>query len=113
MSSALFTTGDIRMLKKVNCDLIVLSACNSGNGRELTRTVSVSLPSVLASKGANYVLASHWEVSDSGIIKFFDYFYEELSKSGQVAYAFYNTRYRLKSEGVDPSVVYSFDLIVN
>lgn len=113
ISSALFTTGDIRMLNKVNCDLIVLSACNSGNGRELTRTVSVSLPSVLASKGASYLLASHWEVSDSGIIKFFDYFYEELKRSGQVALAFFNTRYRLKSDGVAPSIVYSFDLIVN
>ncbi|NQW28564.1 MAG: CHAT domain-containing protein [Flammeovirgaceae bacterium] len=113
VSSALFTTGDVRMLKKVNCDLIVLSACNSGNGRALTRTVSVSLPSVLAAKGANFVLASHWEISDSGIIQFFDYFYEELKRSGQVAPAFFNTRYRLKSDGVAPSIVYSFDLIVN
>lgn len=110
---AYYTIGDIRMNnRKFQSLLVVLSACNSGMGKTVTNTYSVNLPSILLAKGTKSVIASFWEVSDTFGALFFDYFYNDLSKTRNIVSAFENTRWHFRDQGTDPRLTYSFDIIL-
>jgi tetratricopeptide (TPR) repeat protein len=61
---------------RVPADLVVLSACESGLGREVQGEGSLGLPAAFLSAGASRVLASLWKVDDDAtcalIVKFYE-----------------------------------------
>ena len=107
-----FDIGDVIGTPEFNCKLVILSACNSGKGSNRLNNFSINLPKAFIGQGADAVIASFWEVDDEGASLYFDTFYEELTKLQDVEQAFNATRGSLKARNVDPSLVYSFDLII-
>lgn len=68
---------EIRDLR-FTADLVVLSACETGLGRELRGEGLVGLPHSFLAAGASSVLVSLWRVEDRATSVFMDRFYREL-----------------------------------
>lgn len=72
---------------RLNADLVVLSACQTGKGG-LERTEGIlGLPRVFFYAGAKSVLLTLWRISDRATAKFMNYFYQSLSKGNDKAQA--------------------------
>ncbi len=69
---------------RLNADLVVLSACDGGRGKELGGEGLLSLTRAFQFAGARAVVASLWEVSDEGSADFMMRFYRHL-KNGAAA----------------------------
>jgi len=69
---------------RLDADLVVLSACDSGRGRELGGEGLLSLTRAFQFAGARAVVASLWQVSDEGSADLMARFYRHL-KSGAAA----------------------------
>lgn len=63
----------------VNADLIVLSACNSGTGKEVRGEGVVGLSSAFLSAGARSVVSSLWKVDDKATEKMMREFYSAMA----------------------------------
>lgn len=66
--------GDIYHLK-LSADLVVLSACNSGLGKDLNSEGIIGLPRAFLYAGAKSVMASLWKVEDNAAAEFMKSFY--------------------------------------
>lgn len=65
---------------KLNADLAVLSACNSGKGKVITGEGMMSMAHAFAYAGVKSTLASRWEVPDVSAPFLIKYFYQGLKK---------------------------------
>ena len=65
---------------KLNADLAVLSACNTGSGKVVNGEGVLSLGRAFAYAGVNSLLLTRWEVSDAFTPKIMKVFYQELMK---------------------------------
>ena len=65
---------------RLNADLVVLSACQTGLGREMRGEGLIGLTRAFLYAGANSVVVSLWEVSDASTAALMKEFYQELRK---------------------------------
>jgi CHAT domain-containing protein len=71
--------GDIYALK-LSADLIVLSSCDSGLGRDLSSEGIIGLPRAFLRAGARSVVATLWKVDDAATADFMKKFYSHFSR---------------------------------
>jgi CHAT domain-containing protein/tetratricopeptide (TPR) repeat protein len=64
------------------CELVVLSACDTGLGLRSTGQGVLSLQSAVHAAGARSAVTSLWEVSDEATARFFEVFYTKLWRDG-------------------------------
>ncbi len=67
---------------KLNADLVVLSACDTGIGKEIKGEGIMSLNTAFLQSGARSVLASLWKVEDGATQKLMKEFYAGISTEG-------------------------------
>ena len=67
---------------QLNCDLITLSACESGRGRLVAGEGILGLPRLFLGAGAKSVLMTHWQVSDRFTSELMPVFYRLLLREG-------------------------------
>jgi CHAT domain-containing protein len=65
---------------KMNADLIVLSACQTGRGKLEKWEGILGLPRIFFYAGAKSVVSTLWKVRDYSTAKFMSYFYQSLSQ---------------------------------
>lgn len=64
---------------QLNSDLVVLSTCQSGFGREIKGEGLMSLNNAFLQAGAKSVVSSAWKVDDYATAELMKYFYQELT----------------------------------
>jgi CHAT domain-containing protein len=74
-----FEIGDLQM----NCDLVTLSACETGRGKRIHGEGVMGLPRQFLAAGAATVIMSHWKVDDQFTSLFMPLFYENLLQKGE------------------------------
>lgn len=77
ISNSLLQLGDVRSLD-LDADLVVLSACETSLGEEMTGEGMVALPQGLLIGGARNVIASLWPVDDAATSQLMKKFYKYL-----------------------------------
>lgn len=86
---------------KLQADMVVLSACNTGSGK-VTRAEGVaSIGTTFLAAGASSVAMSLWQVSDSSTALFMQEFYRNLLAGKPKATALALARSKLVSKGYD------------
>lgn len=85
-------------------DLVVLSACSSGEGVLLTGQALHGLVSTALDAGARGVVATRWRVDDAAIVPHIRRFYEILLQRGDVVAAVHEVRLAAMRAGVSPAI---------
>jgi CHAT domain-containing protein/Tfp pilus assembly protein PilF len=80
-SDGLLTAREVRLGWNLDADLVTLSACETGLGRQTFDDGMLSLTSAFFAAGARNVVSSLWKVEDQATAKLMAYFYEELGRS--------------------------------
>ena len=65
---------------QMNSDLVVLSACQTGRGRNIRNEGILGLPRVFFYMGSRSVVSTLWNISDRAAAQFMKYFYGYLSQ---------------------------------
>ena len=76
----LLTAREVRLGWSLDTDLVTLSACETGLGRETFDDGMLSLASAFFAAGAHNVVSSLWKVEDQATARLMTYFYEELGR---------------------------------
>ncbi|HIK50681.1 MAG TPA: tetratricopeptide repeat protein, partial [Oscillatoriales cyanobacterium M59_W2019_021] len=84
-NDGLLTAGEILDLK-LNADLVVLSACDTGRG-EITGDGVVGLSRALVTAGVPSIIVSLWKVDDAATAELMQQFYRNWQESGDKAQA--------------------------
>ena len=94
--------GEIKTLD-LDCDLVVLSACETSMGPFIQGEGMVGLPQAFLIAGSRNVVASLWPVDDEAAYIFMEEFYRNLLKRGMSPVdALHSAREALKEEYSDP-----------
>lgn len=98
-------SGEIAGLDLRGCELVVLSACDSGQGdRDAAEAVAGHNRALLLA-GARYTITSLWPIPDRSAAQFFAAFYRRLWHRGEsVPTAFAETRRELRKQGLAAAV---------
>ncbi|MFC2161922.1 CHAT domain-containing protein, partial [Acidobacteriota bacterium] len=80
---------------KMNAEMIVLSACQTGRGKLEHGEGVIGLPRIFFYTGAQSVLTSLWRINDKSTSKFMKYFYEYLFKANSKAHALRMAKLRM------------------
>jgi len=72
---------------RLNADLVVLSACQTGKGTYKRGEGVLGLPRIFFYAGARSVISTLWRIDDNPTSKFMRYFYDFLSKGNSKAQA--------------------------
>ena len=99
--NGLLTMSEIMDLK-LNSDLVVLSACDTGAGDILEGDGVASLASAFQFAGAESVVLSLWELPSAATLPFMRAFYQELKQGRSKAEAFAAGREAMRHEYPDP-----------
>lgn len=84
---------------KLKADLVVLSACQTGLGRQLKGEGVIGLTRAFMYAGASSVVVSLWSVSDRSTADLMIRFYEQLDRSNNKAEALRQAKLRLIQNG--------------
>ncbi|OKH35492.1 Fis family transcriptional regulator [Nostoc calcicola FACHB-389] len=95
---------------KINADLVVLSACDTGRGR-ITGDGVIGLSRSLISAGTPSVIVSLWAVDDGSTAFLMTEFYQNLQQKVDKATALRNAMLTAKKKYVSPSQWAAFTLI--
>jgi len=79
-SDGLLTAREVRLGWDLDVDLVTLSACETGLGRETFDDGMLSLTAAFFAAGARNVVSSLWKVEDQATAKLMAYFYDELGR---------------------------------
>lgn len=74
-----FEIADMRF----NCDLVTLSACETGVGQKVAGEGVLGLPRLFLGAGARRVLMTHWKVGDRFSLELMPQFYDRFLNQGQ------------------------------
>jgi CHAT domain-containing protein/Tfp pilus assembly protein PilF len=99
--NGLLTMSEIMDLK-LNSDLVVLSACDTGAGDVLEGDGVASLASAFQFAGADGVVLSLWELPSEATLPFMRAFYQKLKQGGTKAEALASGREAMRSQYPDP-----------
>jgi len=80
---------------KLNADLIVLSACQTGKGRIERGEGIFVLPRIFFYSGARSVLSTLWTINDKSTSKFMEYFYGYLLQGKNKAEALRSAKLKM------------------
>jgi tetratricopeptide (TPR) repeat protein len=108
-SDGLLTAGEILDLK-LNAELVVLSACDTGRGR-ISGDGVIGLSRSLISAGVPSVLVSLWSVPDAPTAELMTEFYQNLQKSPDKAQALRQAMLKTMKQHPNPSAWAAFTLI--
>ncbi|BAZ40686.1 TPR repeat-containing protein [Calothrix sp. NIES-4101] len=108
-SDGLLTAGEILDLK-LNAELVVLSACDTGRGR-ISGDGVIGLSRSLISAGVPSVLVSLWAVPDAPTAELMTEFYQNLQKSPDKAQALRQAMLKTMKQHPNPSAWAAFTLI--
>jgi CHAT domain-containing protein/Flp pilus assembly protein TadD len=108
-SDGLLTAGEILDLK-LNAELVVLSACDTGRGR-ISGDGVIGLSRSLISAGVPSVLVSLWSVPDAPTSELMTEFYQNLQKSPDKAQALRQAMLTTIKQHPNPSAWAAFTLI--
>ena len=81
-----------------NTELVVLSACETGLGQLVGSEGVFGLQRAFKLAGANYVMASLWQVPDKETAEFMEHFYKEWLSGKTIRQAFLNTQHALRKK---------------
>ncbi|MGI0493757.1 tetratricopeptide repeat protein [Alkalinema pantanalense CENA528] len=95
---------------KLNADLVVLSACDTGRG-EITGDGVVGLSRSFIAAGAPSVVVSLWAVNDQSTSEFMQEFYRQLKQQPDKAQALRQAMLATKQRHPDPSHWAAFTLV--
>ncbi|MBW4493033.1 MAG: CHAT domain-containing protein [Oscillatoria princeps RMCB-10] len=107
--SGLLGAGEILDLR-INADLVVLSACNTGKGR-ITGDGVIGLSRSFISAGTSSVLVSLWYVPDAPTAELMTEFYRQLQLTSDKAQALRNAMLATMKQHPDPREWAGFTLI--
>ena len=99
----LFDLGDLSA-QPLPFDLVVFSACASGDGVMLSGQALHGLVSTALDAGARGVLATRWRVDDATIGPYMEAFYRAQIAGDDVVTALHRVRTAALRDGVSPSV---------
>ena len=85
-------------------DLVVLSACSSGDGAIIAGQSLHGLASSALDAGARGVVATRWRVDDAAIVQHMTRFYDLLRASGDAVAALHQMRIEAMRAGVSPAI---------
>lgn len=85
-------------------DLVVLSACSSGEGVLLSGQALHGLVSTALDAGARGVVATRWRLDDTAIVPHVERFYDELLRGRDVVSALHHVRLTAMRSGVSPAI---------
>jgi tetratricopeptide (TPR) repeat protein len=85
-----------------NTDLVILSACETGQGEIINGEGVYGLQRAFVIAGARSIIISLWKVNDETTQKLMSVFYQELIKTGNKVTAFKNAQSSLKKEFPEP-----------
>lgn len=85
-------------------DLVVLSACASGDGVLLAGQGVHGFVGAMLDAGAGGVIATRWPVSDAAIVPWMSRFYDELTKDGDPVRAVQATQRAAIAAGASPAI---------
>ena len=92
---------------KINSDLVVLSACETGLGKVIKGEGMVGLTRAFLFAGTPSIVVSLWTVADESTSKLMIYFYEFLDEGNPKDEALRKARLKLMLELVDDKLYYS------
>ncbi|MFB2894653.1 CHAT domain-containing protein [Aerosakkonemataceae cyanobacterium BLCC-F50] len=104
------TATEIINLKMLKAELVVLSACNTGQGR-LTGDGVIGLSRSFISRGVPSVIASLWSVPDAPTASFMVEFYQNLQRRLDKAQALRQAMLTIKAKHPNPANWAAFTLI--
>lgn len=104
------TATEIMNLKMLKAELVVLSACNTGQGR-LTGDGVIGLSRSFISRGVPSVIASLWSVPDAPTASFMVEFYQNLQRGLDKAQALRQAMLTIKEKHPNPLNWAAFTLI--
>jgi CHAT domain-containing protein/Flp pilus assembly protein TadD len=105
-----FLKADEILQLKLNAELVVLSACNTGKGK-ITGDGVIGLSRVFISTGVPSIVASLWSVDDKSTAKLMQQFYVELREHGNKAQALRQAILKTKQDYPQPRYWAAFMLI--
>ncbi|MGB5896775.1 MAG: CHAT domain-containing tetratricopeptide repeat protein, partial [Geitlerinemataceae cyanobacterium] len=108
-NDGLLTAGEILDLK-LNADLVVLSACDTGRG-EITGDGVVGLSRALVTAGVPSIIVSLWKVDDAATSELMQQFYRNWQESGDKAQALRQAMLTTMQQHPEPSHWAAFTLI--
>jgi CHAT domain-containing protein len=80
---------------KLNADLVVLSACQTGRGKLEKGEGILGFPRIFFYVGAKSVVLSLWKINDKSTSVFMDYFYYYLSQGNEKIQALRNAKLKM------------------
>jgi len=83
---------------KLSADLVVLSSCNSGLGKDLSSEGIIGLPRAFLRAGAKSVIATLWKVDDQAAASLMTHFYARLRQGEKAASALRNSQMELSRD---------------
>jgi CHAT domain-containing protein len=89
--------GDIYNLK-LSADLVVLSSCDSGLGKDLSSEGIIGLPRAFLRAGAKSVIATLWKVEDRATAELMTHFYAHLHQGESPSSALRSAQLELSRE---------------
>jgi len=91
-STAYLTGKDVVKWDLTNCDLFVLSACQSALGDYTSSYSNMGILDAISIAGAKYIIGSLWNIPDHETQEFFVHFYKVLSEVKNIEIAFDKTQ---------------------
>ena len=101
VEDGILTAEEISTLDLRNCDVVVLSACETGLG-EITDEGVYGLQRAFKNAGVNTIIMSLWEVDDDATSFMMQSFYRNLLKGMEKKDAFEASQKDLKKKYTDP-----------
>ena len=103
--------GEVYGLELEPSSLVVLSSCRSGVGVAVPGKEVTSLATAFSVAGASAVVASRWSVDDRSTARFFELFYEALSRGVSKGEALRQAQERMAKERPEPYYWAAFSLL--
>ncbi|MDC0204474.1 CHAT domain-containing protein [Flavobacteriales bacterium] len=106
-----FTANEVWELDLSGTELVVLSACNTANGRITNNEGIKGLQSAFKIAGAQNLIMSHWSVSDQRTKIFMEKLYKHILSGKSLSKSFIQTQKELRKKYVYPKYWGAFVLV--
>jgi CHAT domain-containing protein len=105
------TAYEASLLSLKNCQLVLLSACETGLGEVVNGEGVYGLQRAFKVANVNYIIMAMWKINDNATDKLISYFYEEMVRTKDVHASLRNAKVRLRQIYPDPYFWGAFKII--